>query len=54
MPTYEFECHKCKKKFLLVMSLREYEDKKPKCSKCGSKQVEQLIQPFFVVTSKKS
>jgi putative FmdB family regulatory protein len=54
MPTYEFECHKCKKKFSLVLSLSEYENKKPKCPKCGSKQVEQLIQPFFAITSKKS
>ncbi len=54
MPMYEFECHKCKKKFSLVLSLSEYEKKKPSCPKCGSKQVEQLIQSFFVVTSKKS
>jgi putative FmdB family regulatory protein len=54
MPTYEFKCGKCKKKFSLVLSLSKYEKKKPKCPKCGSKQVEQLVQPFFAVTSKKS
>lgn len=54
MPTYEFKCRKCNKKFSLVMSLSDYEKKKPKCPKCASKQVEQLIQSFFAVTSKKS
>lgn len=54
MPTYEFRCSKCNKKFSLVMSMAEYGKKKPKCPKCGSSKVEQQIQPFFAVTSKKS
>ncbi|MGB7622122.1 MAG: zinc ribbon domain-containing protein [Terriglobia bacterium] len=54
MPIYEFECLKCKKIFSLVLSLAEYEKKKPACPKCGSKQVEQLVEQFFAVTSKKS
>ena len=54
MPTYEFKCEKCKKKFTLVMSVKDYGRKRQKCPKCGSLRVEQLIQPFFAVTSKKS
>ncbi len=54
MPTYEFRCNKCNKKFSLVMSMAEYDKKKPKCPKCGSSRVEQQIQPFYAVTSKKS
>jgi len=54
MPTYDYKCTSCKKKFSLIMSVSEYEKKKPKCPKCGSKQVEQQIRPFFIVTSKKS
>jgi putative FmdB family regulatory protein len=54
MPTYEFKCGKCKKKFALAMSVADYDRKRPKCPKCGSLKVEQLIQPFFAVTSKKS
>lgn len=54
MPIYEFECLKCKKIFSLVLSLAEYEKKKPECPKCGSKQVEQVVETFYAVTSKKS
>ncbi|MBZ5535731.1 MAG: zinc ribbon domain-containing protein [Acidobacteriia bacterium] len=54
MPIYEFECLKCKKIFSLVIPLSEYEKKKPECPKCGSKQVEQVVEECYVVTSKKS
>lgn len=55
MPIYEFECLKCKKIFSLVLSLADYEkQKKPACPKCGSKQVEQVVETFYAVTSKKS
>jgi len=54
MPTYEYRCLNCKKKFTLVMSVSDFDRKKPKCPKCRSRRIEQLIQPFFAVTSKKS
>ncbi len=54
MPTYEYECLKCKKIFSVVLSVSEHEKEKPKCPKCGSKQVEQLVETFFAITSKKS
>lgn len=54
MPTYEFACRKCKKKFSLAMSISEYEKGKAQCPKCKSKDVKQQITPFQAVTSKKS
>lgn len=54
MPTYEYQCDKCGKKFTEVMTISEHDKKKVVCPKCGNKKVTQLIQPFFANTSKKS
>jgi len=55
MPTYEFVCKKCKKKFSLIMPISEYEKKKKtQCPKCKSTDVKQQITSFQAVTSKKS
>lgn len=55
MPTYEYICKDCGKKFLVVMTISEHEENpKPACEHCGSKNVEQLISAAMVVTSKKS
>jgi putative FmdB family regulatory protein len=54
MPVYDFRCGNCKKKFSQTMSISEYEKKKVKCPKCGSRKVEQQLAAFYAVTSKKS
>ncbi len=54
MPTYEYRCEKCRKKFTLTMGIKEHDSKKTKCPKCGSAKVTQLITSFFAQTSKKS
>jgi putative FmdB family regulatory protein len=57
MPTYEYRCQKCAKRFELVYSLAEYESQKKrrtKCPKCGSVRVARQISAFQVQTSKKS
>lgn len=54
MPTYEYICNKCGEKFTLVMTLAEYEEKKARCPKCDTEDVEQQYNTFFAVTSKKS
>ena len=54
MPTYEFVCEKCKKRFTLILSISEYEKKKMECPKCKSRKVKQQISSFQAVTSKKS
>jgi len=54
MPTYEYRCGKCNRKFQVVMSIREHETRRPKCPKCGSARVGQLLSAFFAQTGKKS
>jgi len=54
MPTYEYSCKKCGKKFALKMTMSEHGKKKVKCPKCASAQVAQIINAFFAPTSKKS
>jgi putative FmdB family regulatory protein len=54
MPTYSFECKKCGKKFLEILSFREFEEGKRKCPKCGSRSIAQLLEGFYAKTSKKS
>ncbi len=54
MPTYDFRCEKCNKKFSMQLSITEYDKTKFRCPKCKSVRVKQLIAPFQAVTSKKS
>jgi putative FmdB family regulatory protein len=57
MPTYEFQCEKCRKRFELTYAITEYERqarKKIKCPKCTSTKVIRQISTFEVKTSKKS
>ncbi|MCX8118645.1 MAG: zinc ribbon domain-containing protein [Desulfobacterota bacterium] len=54
MPTYDYHCPKCKKKFSLVMSIKDHDEGKAKCPKCGNKKVEQQISLFQAKTSRKS
>lgn len=54
MPTYDYACKKCNKKFTLVMTISQHEKRKVKCPKCSSTSVGQRVQAFFATTSKKS
>jgi putative FmdB family regulatory protein len=54
MPTYQFRCEKCGKKFERTETISERESGKSKCPKCGSKKVTVVPGRVYVVTSKKS
>ena len=54
MPSYEYRCPKCNKKFTLTLSIGEHDAGKAKCPKCRGKKLEQLITAFQVKTSSKS
>ena len=55
MPTYEFKCNKCKKKFSLQLSISEYEKIKSfACPDCKSKNTKRIFSGFTAVTSKKN
>jgi putative FmdB family regulatory protein len=54
MPTYEYACAECNKKFTVIMSFDEHDRKKPKCPRCKSGRVRQQLSGFFSKTSRKS
>ena len=55
MAQYEFKCEECRKRFAIKQSFTEHDrEPRPKCPKCGSRKVEQLIHAVHVKTSKKS
>jgi len=53
MPVYDYVCKQCKKEFEKVLTLEEHEHRVT-CPACGSSDVEQVVTPFFAVTSSKS
>ena len=55
MPVYEFHCKKCSKVFDEKETFAEH-DKHPqvKCPDCGSADVEEVMIPVGVKTSRKS
>ena len=54
MPTYEYECRDCGRKFSLIMSMAEHGKAKAACPKCKGKKVIQVISTFIAKTSRKS
>jgi putative FmdB family regulatory protein len=54
MPTYEYHCSECGKKFAQETSVAEHEAARPACPKCGSQNVVRSFSTVFVQTSKKS
>jgi putative FmdB family regulatory protein len=54
MPTYEYECQDCKKKFSVISSISEHNKAKTSCPKCNGKKVKQVVSTFITKTSRKS
>jgi putative FmdB family regulatory protein len=54
MPTYEYECLECRKKFSRIMSIAEHDKGKVACPKCKGQKVKQVLSPFITKTSRKS
>jgi putative FmdB family regulatory protein len=54
MPTYEYACLDCKKKFEIVEPISRHNPKNVKCPKCGKKNVDRQWSSLFVETAKKS
>lgn len=55
MAYYDFECMKCRKHFTVKQTFAEHDrEPKPKCPKCRSRRVGQLIGSVHLKTSKKS
>ncbi len=54
MPTYEYRCPACNKKFNIILSISDHDTKKAKCPKCGGRKLDQSLSAFQVKTPKKS
>ncbi|MGD0276489.1 MAG: zinc ribbon domain-containing protein [Syntrophales bacterium] len=54
MPTYEYACKTCNKKFSVVQSIAERDKMKVSCPKCKSRKVDQLVSSLTTKTSRKS
>ncbi len=54
MPTYEYTCTACKKKFTLIMTLSERDKKRVSCPRCKSRKVTQRFTSVHTQTSSKS
>ncbi|MGD2135380.1 MAG: zinc ribbon domain-containing protein [Gemmatimonadales bacterium] len=54
MPTYEYRCAKCGKRFTRVETISQHESKRPACPKCKARKVEQVFSAFYAKTAKKS
>jgi len=51
MPTYDFNCKKCGKRFEITVSYSEYDPAEVKCSYCGSGEVSRKIGRIRVARS---
>lgn len=54
MPTYEYACKTCHKKFSVVQTIAERDKMKVSCPKCKSRKVDQMISSFTTKTGRKS
>jgi len=54
MPTYEYRCEKCGKRFTVVERISEHTGRGPACPKCGSRSTRQQPAAFYAKTVKKS
>lgn len=54
MPTYEYRCDSCGKRFSRVESIAVHGRRRVSCPKCKSAKVTQVFTAFYAKTVKKS
>jgi len=54
MPTYDYRCEKCGKRFTVVQRISEHDGRAPACPKCKSRSTRQVPSAFYAKTAKKS
>jgi putative FmdB family regulatory protein len=54
MPTYEYKCGKCGKRFSVVQRISQHGGRAPACPKCKSRSTQQLLTAFYAKTAEKS
>lgn len=54
MPTYDFRCQNCMKKFSVFLSYQEYDNAVIRCAHCGSPNVQRKIGKIRIARSDES
>jgi putative FmdB family regulatory protein len=54
VPTYEYQCDKCRHRFAVIEPISAHKDRAPACPKCKAKATRQLSSAFFAKTVRKS
>jgi putative FmdB family regulatory protein len=54
MPTYEYRCLDCRRKFALFMSYEQYDQESVRCNHCDSPNVRRLIGRIRIAKSEDS
>lgn len=54
VPTYEYVCDKCGKRFTVVQAMTVHTGRAPACPKCKSRGTRQVLSAFYAKTIKKS
>ena len=54
MPTYEFMCESCEKRFEVTLTFAERASAKVRCPSCGSEKVAPQMSVFTAKTPRKS
>jgi len=54
MPTYDFRCQNCMKKFSIFLSYQEYDKADIRCTHCGSTNVQRKIGRIRIARSEDS
>jgi len=54
MPTYEYSCEQCGKKFSVSERISAHTGRAPACPKCRSRRTRQRMPAFYAKTVKKS
>lgn len=54
MPTYDYQCQECRRRFSVKHSIAEHGKTKVDCPKCKSRKVKQQVSLFIAKTSRKS
>jgi len=53
MPTYEYRCTKCRRRFSDEQTMSAHDKRRPTCPKCKSRSVEPIFSTFFAQTGRK-
>jgi putative FmdB family regulatory protein len=54
VPTYEYVCDKCRKRFTVAEPMSRHSSRAPACPGCKSRNTRQVLSAFYAKTVRKS